>query len=73
LFVTVEDEFGGGFVQFVKDRQDRAAGISEHDIHLVLLDQHFVEDFAAAFAFIAGFGTGGGRFGVGLQRGHGFS
>ena len=37
LLVAVEDELGGGLIKLIEDRQDRAAGISEHHFHLVLL------------------------------------
>jgi hypothetical protein len=38
----------------------------------MLVDEHFVEDLSAAFAFVFGLAFGGGgRFGLGLNRSHG--
>ena len=71
LLVAVEDELGRGFVELVEDREDRSAGIAEHDFHLVLLDEHFVEDLRAGLALILGLSGCGSDFGLGLQRCHG--
>ncbi len=72
LLVAVQDELGRRLVELVEDRQDRPAGVAEHHLHFVAVDQHFVEDLRAALALIAGLGRGGLRSDLwdGLERGH---
>jgi hypothetical protein len=52
--VAVQDELGGGLVELVEDRQDRAAGVAEHRVDLVVVDQHFMQDPTTRLALVLG-------------------
>ncbi len=75
LLVAVQDELGRRLVELIEHRQDRAAGIAEHHIDLVLLDEHLVQDLGAALALVAGLGgrRTGKSLSISLERGHSVS
>src|SRR5436190_1377335 len=54
LFVAVENEFGGGPIKLIENREDGSAGIAEHHFDFVLLDEQFMKDLSAALALEAG-------------------
>jgi hypothetical protein len=70
LLVAVEDEPGRRLVELVEHRQDRAARVAEHRVHLVIVHEHLVQDLGAGLALEAGLFRGGGG-GCGLGGGLG--
>ena len=68
--MAVHDELGRGVVELIEHRQDGAAGVSEHRVHFMRTNQHFMQNLSPGFALVFGLARFGlsraGDLGVGV-------